>query len=418
MAVTKPQLTKQHKTKTFPTPENPVLEGFSFSNLMFSRPARRHTLGISLLDPSRPHVARQHLGKLAPLPDLGALPVEDVDGDGDQDGQEGQDGGRPLQPVPVADVLVHGGGVHGGDARQQVAGEAVAAGGRRGIRTVRRDHVVDRGLVDGVVGDADQAGEDERRDPGDVGRAERGPGEAEEADCQARGEVEEPVETAFGLEGARVSAEDLPVAVHEGEEGEVGDDVADDEGAECQARGDDGEVPLREDWGEGVEEDEDQGVAEAGEEGETEHDWFAHKHLERPDPDCQDFSGGDALLLQLVGPVDDGPLACLAAALGFAIDEDGAAGFRDHEEVHDLDHDSEDELDPKDPPVVEVCLNETTKDRTECAAGHRREDNERHRVLLLVRLPHIGNHAHGDGATRGGETDQKTSDNHGAEVGR
>lgn len=288
-------------------------------------------------------IASQHLRKLTPLPDRRPLPVKHIDGDGDQDGQKGQDGRRPLQSVPVADMFVHGAGVHGSNAGQEVAGEAVAAGGGGGVGAVGGDHVVDRCHVDGVVCDPDQGCEDEGGDPvGDVRGAQACPSEAEEADGETRGEVEEPVESAFGLEGVGLSAPDLAVAVDKREEGDVGDDVAEEDGAECQSRGDDGKVPLSEDGGEGFEEGEDQGVGEAREKGETEDDGFADEHFEGADPDCKDFAGGNALGFEFVGAVDVGILAGRTAVFGFAVDEDGAASFGDEEEVENLGGAAED----------------------------------------------------------------------------
>ena len=142
-------------------------------------------------------VRRQRLREFALLPYIRPLPVEDVDGDRDEDGQAGQHRRRPLElelGVPVADVGVEGGRVHGRDAGEEVAGERVAAGRGGGVGSVGGDHVVDRGHVDGVVGGADEHGEDHGGDPVDVVcRSQAGPGEAEEPDRFEGSEVEKPV---------------------------------------------------------------------------------------------------------------------------------------------------------------------------------------------------------------------------------
>ena len=176
-------------------------------------------------------IRRQRLRKLALLPNIRSLPIKDINGYGDQDRQESQDGRRPLEfefRMSVADVRVKGGGVHGRDTGEEVARKRVPTSRGGGVRAVGRDHVVDGGHVDGVVGGADEEGEEHGGDPVDVvGGAEGGPGEAEEADGFERGEVEEPVKAGFGLEGVRVAGADGVVPGEEGEEGEPGEEIAD-----------------------------------------------------------------------------------------------------------------------------------------------------------------------------------------------
>lgn len=215
-------------------------------------------------------ITGQDLSKLAPLPDRRSLPVEDVDRDRDQDCQEGQDGRGPLELEPVADVLVHGCRVHSRDTGEEVPSETVATRGRGRVRTVRRNHVVDGGHVDCVVGHSDQGREDEGRDPVHGRGAEGGPGETEEADCEARSQEQEPVETVFRLQEVwPLCLAHLLVLPEEREEREVRKDVADQDRVEGLARGDGAKVPLGEDRCEGIEEGEDQRVAETGEEGQT-----------------------------------------------------------------------------------------------------------------------------------------------------
>jgi hypothetical protein len=83
-------------------------------------------------------------------------------------------------------------------------------------------------LVDGQVGDADHGDEDQRRDPVDLRRAERGPGEGEEANGF---EEDEPQETLHAT--LRLDAVLTPGGLHvlavvdiEGDEEDAGEDVS------------------------------------------------------------------------------------------------------------------------------------------------------------------------------------------------
>jgi hypothetical protein len=99
---------------------------------------RRHLLG-------RSHVLGALLGKLAGVRGAVAEPfaveVEDVGGDDERDGGGGEDeaGDRELPLGAGLDLGVEGGGVERGDAGQEVAAEAVAAGGRGGVFAVGGD---------------------------------------------------------------------------------------------------------------------------------------------------------------------------------------------------------------------------------------------------------------------------------------
>jgi hypothetical protein len=91
-------------------------------------------------------------------------------------------------------------------------------------------HVVTGGLVDGQVGDADHGDEDQRRDPVDLRRAERGPGEGEEAN---RFEEDKPQETFHAALGSDTvltagSLHLLAVVDVEGDEEDAGQDVSDE----------------------------------------------------------------------------------------------------------------------------------------------------------------------------------------------
>jgi hypothetical protein len=67
--------------------------------------------------------------------------VEDVRGDDERDRSGGQDeaGDRELPLGAGLDPGVEGGGVQGGDAGQEVAAEAVSAGGGGGVFAVGGD---------------------------------------------------------------------------------------------------------------------------------------------------------------------------------------------------------------------------------------------------------------------------------------
>lgn len=133
-------------------------------------------LGLSVLILHHPSplpllVRRQRLREFALLPNIRPLPIEDVNGNCDDDSQARQYRRGPLQfvfCVSVADVGVKGGGIHGRDAGEEVSSEGVATCRGGGVWAVGGDHVVDCGHVDGVVGGADEQGEDHGRDPVDV----------------------------------------------------------------------------------------------------------------------------------------------------------------------------------------------------------------------------------------------------------
>ena len=69
------------------------------------------------------------------------MEVEDVGRDDERDSKAGEDeaGDGELPLGTVLDVGVEGGGVQRGDAGQEVAAEAVAAGGRGGVLAVGGD---------------------------------------------------------------------------------------------------------------------------------------------------------------------------------------------------------------------------------------------------------------------------------------
>lgn len=155
------------------------------------------------------------------------------------------------------------------------------------------------------------------------------------------------------------------MSVDEGEEGEVGDEVADYDGNEGKTLSRCSEVPLLVDRLEGFEEGEDEGVGEPREKRETEHDWFANEHLERADPDDQDFFDSESVLFELVRSIYVG-LSCLAPLLGQSVQDDCRSCFWHEQKVRQLHGSTEDELDPEVPGPTQVTLNECSYQRTEC----------------------------------------------------
>ena len=84
-------------------------------------------------------------------------------------------------------------------------------------------------MIDGQVRDADHGDEDQRRDPVDLGRAERGPGEGEETNRFEEDEPQEANHAALGLDAvlAAGSLHLLAVVDVEGDEEDAGQDVSD-----------------------------------------------------------------------------------------------------------------------------------------------------------------------------------------------
>lgn len=181
------------------------------------------------------------------------------------------------------------------------------------------------------------------------------PGETEESDGKAGGGVEQEPQPGLVLRflvvGIGLSFFD--VAADGGDEGRPGDAVAHpyrDEG-ETDLHG--GEAVLFVDDGEGLDEHEDQGVGEAGEEAEDEDDGFGEEHAEGPDPGLEDFFDAEAFAErgQFVRTPDVGVGVFFAATFGDAVHHYGCAGLGDGEGVEGLDGAAEDELDPDRPSV-------------------------------------------------------------------
>jgi hypothetical protein len=303
--------------------------------------------------------AGELLGEGRAVAQLWAFPVYDVDCDDEDKADAGEDRAGVLQIISRLPANVGEEGRRGDSeyTGQEVASPAVAARGRGGVRAVGADHVVDGGHVDGVVCDSDDGGEDHAAHPVDRRALDR-PGEAEEADWQARGGVEEEPQAGLVLRALVLGfvAALLFVAPDGRDEQRPCDHVTYTDGQESEADFEGLEVPLLVDEHEGLNEHEDQGVGETGQQGQDEHDGLGEEHLEGTDPGHEDLFGGEAVFEgdEFVGTPDVGFLAAVldgfgAALLGDAVQHDCCAGFGDGEEVDGLDEAAEDQLDPDAP---------------------------------------------------------------------
>ena len=108
-----------------------------------------------------------------------------------------------------------------------------------------------------------------------------------------------------------------------GQKDRIGYDIANNDGDEAKPRVHSIKIPLLEDKREGLDAGEDQGIGEAGEQGQEQHDGLEQEHLKGTAPDAHDFHEAQTLLLQLIRSVHIGVFASLASSLGLAVDEDG-----------------------------------------------------------------------------------------------
>ena len=97
------------------------------------------------------------------------------------------------------------------------------------------------------------------------------------------------------------------------------------------------EVVLSVDEGEGLDEHEDEGVTESGEEGECEDNGFSKKHLERTGPSDEDLLDRESPpeRRDFIGAPDVG-IAFLASPLGDSVHHDCSSGLRDEKKVSEL----------------------------------------------------------------------------------
>jgi len=180
-----------------------------------------------------------------------------------------------------------------------------------------------------------------------------------------------------------------------------------------------GEVPLSKNKSEAVKAGEDEGIAEATEQGEESDDRLSKEEEVRPPHERQDVLHVEALeegTSNLVRAIDVGVFAGLASALGFLVEEDRGTGLGNGEEVDSLDNSTEDELGVEDPAPVEVLCDEAANNRSNNGTGTGREDDVEHGELLVLGTEHVGDHAKGDTATSGRQTAEDTAGKNGVEV--
>jgi len=96
------------------------------------------------------HALIQAHRKLTPLPDLWTFPIDDVDRNGDNNGEASEDGGCVFEWA-TGDIGVEWGGVQGSDTGEEVTGEVITAGGRSGVGAIGGSLVIDTRLIDGVL---------------------------------------------------------------------------------------------------------------------------------------------------------------------------------------------------------------------------------------------------------------------------
>ena len=194
------------------------------------------------------------LCKLAALTDLRAIVVEDPYRQAESEGKTEEDELR----VANTEALVHFAGVKRAHTSEEVSRETVTTGGRRRVLSVGGDHVVDGGIVDGVVRHADEDREDNDSAPVE-GRAGGNESTAEETDGKEAYLEKKPPEAALWGEYFALGTA-VRVALDDGEEGEVGENIARREGNERQADLDWGKAPRGENDSVALEEGEDEGI--------------------------------------------------------------------------------------------------------------------------------------------------------------
>ena len=105
-------------------------------------------------------------------------------------------------------------------------------------------------------------------------------------------------------------------------------------------------VVLCVDEGEGLDEHEDESVAETGEEGQGQDDGFGKEHLEGTDPGDEDLFDGKSLLERgdFIRSVEVGVGAVLASLLGDSVHHDGSSGLGDEDKMEELNKATKDQL--------------------------------------------------------------------------
>lgn len=253
------------------------------------------------------------------------------------------------------------------------------------------------------------------------GRPTTCPSEADETDGQARRRVEKPFQTRLILSSltVRVFLAFANVALDSRDEGHPGNDVANTNAAESKANLRCAEAPSCVHNAERLDEHEDEGIGESGEERQHQDDGLRDEHLEGSNEVNCKFLAREALLERdnlLRAPY---VFTGLPPPLGSAIHKNGGSGLRDKDQVNELDRAAKDELNPDRPaPAADILLDKTTNDGTQNGSSDRREDDVCNCVLLYVRLEEIGNHSQSDRATGTAETSEESTDHDAAEVGR
>ncbi|KKA17826.1 hypothetical protein T310_8229 [Rasamsonia emersonii CBS 393.64] len=215
------------------------------------------------------------LGELAACADLRTLPVEDINRDGDEEGQTSQDGTRPLQVELLADVAVHERRVHGRNARQEITRETVAARCRCRIdalaMAIRQAKI--SGAIQGVYSG-----------PMDVHAKPKRPivsSGARKSSSSSR--------RRSGRRSIALLLPDVPLAGETREEDCIRQQITDDDGNESQPGGDGAEVPLRKNRVERLNTGKNQSIKESRQKRQEQHDWVTDEHLKGSPPDAQEL---------------------------------------------------------------------------------------------------------------------------------
>lgn len=122
------------------------------------------------------------------------------------------------------------------------------------------------------------------------------------------------------------------------------------------------------------------------------------------------------MFFELVGPPDVG-LSGFASAPGFSIQDDGGSRLGHEEKMQGLHGGAEEQLDPEIPAPCQILLHKPTGNGADDRSTHGGEDHKGHGVLLVIRLPHVGDHAQGHGAARRGDAAEEATHDDGGKVG-
>lgn len=180
----------------------------------------------------------QFLSKWRSLPEYRAFPINDIDCSHKQEryAEQNRAGVLEVSATRGADVRKEWRCWYCQDTSKEVSGPAIATCCRGGVRSICADHVVDGCHVNRVVGNTNDRGEDHRRDPREW-RPLRSPCEANEADWQARSQVQQEVQSRLVLNSLIVwmRLTLLNVALDRWNEQDPRNNVADTDGNEGQS---------------------------------------------------------------------------------------------------------------------------------------------------------------------------------------